>query len=231
MAQSQTGKVSSRRTVLERRAVASVDDSHTRILKAAEHVFSERGFDAGTLREVAALGEVPLSLITYHFGDKLGLYRGVFTARVPEIVQQRLAGLALADLESDPSRRLELIVKALLVPMLGLRASASGRDFAVLLAREIADPTSRERGITQELMKPVTEAFLSRLANATPGGSQSEALWAYGAMIGAMLYMLAGAGRMKAVSDGAVDPDDVRTCTDQLISIALAGFRRQAAQT
>ena len=45
-------------------------------------------------------------------------------------------------------------------------------------------------------------------------------------MIGAMLDMLAGAGRMNGATQGVVDPEDIKTCTDQLVSITLAGFRR-----
>lgn len=202
------------------------DPSRTRILTAAEHVFCEKGFDAGTLRQVAMVADVPLSLITYHFGEKLALYRAVFEARVPVIVQQRLAGMALADLETAPERRLELLVKALLVPMLGLRATESGRKFAVLLAREIADPSSQGRGIVQELMHPVTGAFFSRMDEMFTENERPAAFWAYGAMIGAMLYMLAGAGRMVLATNGLVDPDDIAACTRQLVSIALAGFRR-----
>ena len=69
-----------------------------------------------------------------------------------------------------------MIVKALLVPMLALEATPNGRKFAILLAREIADPTFRECGIIQELMKPVRKAFLSRLSEALSGRSQSEVL-------------------------------------------------------
>ena len=39
-----------------------------------------------------------------------------------------------------------------------------------------------------------------------------------------MLYMLAGAERMKEVSDGTIDLDDIRTCIDQLVAITLAGL-------
>ncbi|MGI4748534.1 MAG: TetR/AcrR family transcriptional regulator [Janthinobacterium lividum] len=202
------------------------DDRRLRIVTAAESVFSERGYDAGTLREIASRAGVPLSLITYHYADKLGLYRAIFEARVPQIVQQRLAGLALADLETDPERRLDLIVKALLVPMLGLRATKDGRMFATLLAREVADPSSIQRGVVQGFMRPVTSAFLGRLKEALPTADETAVLWAYGSMIGAMLYMLAGGGSMKDVTNGSVDPDDVRACTDHLVGIALAGFRR-----
>ena len=45
-------------------------------------------------------------------------------------------------------------------------------------------------------------------------------------MIGAMLYLMGGGGRMREATDGAVDPDDVQTATQELASIALASFRR-----
>lgn len=219
-------KPAAKRSRSQRGINETADTSRQRIIAAAEAVFSDRGYDAGTVRDVAARADVPLGLVTYHFPEKLSLYRGVFKARVPEIVQQRMAGLALAELEPDGDRRLELIVKALLVPMLGLRGTDAGRRFAVLLAREIADPSSTERGIVDELMRPVTTAFLSAIQGTLPEERQSSALWAYSAMIGAMLYMMAGGGRMPEVSGGEVNPNDVRGCTDHLVAIALAGFRR-----
>jgi hypothetical protein len=44
-------------------------------------------------------------------------------------------------------------------------------------------------------------------------------------MIGAMVYMLAGANRLREVSGGIVDSNEVQTCSQQLASIALAGLR------
>lgn len=213
-----------KRSRSKREPAGQTDTSRVRIITAAEAVFSERGYDAGTIRDVAHRADVPLGLVTYYFPGKLSLYRAVFEARVPEIVQQRLAGMALADLEADPDRRLELLVKALLVPMLGMRGTEGGRRFAVLMAREIADPSSKDRGIIEELMQPVTVTFLTALRNALPEERQGAALWAYGAMMGAMLYMMSGAGRMPDVSAGIVNPDDVRACTEHLVAIALAGF-------
>ena len=210
----------------QRAARGVPENGRTRILSAAEQLFAEKGFEGCSLRQTAQASEVPLSLVTYHFGNKLGLYREVFRARTPELIQQRLAGLALADLEDDPDRKLELIVKALLIPMIGLRANKQGRRFAVLFAREVNDPASEERGVLRDLLAPITSATLSRLTTCLPGRDPAAALWAYGAMIGAMVYMLAGANWLIEASGGAVDPDEVQTCSQQLVSIALAGFRR-----
>ncbi len=110
--------------------------------------------------------------------------------------------------------------------MLGLRSTERGRRCAVLLAREVSDPASRERNILGEMLTPVTNATLTRLTECLPDRDSNSTLWAYGAMIGAMIYMLTGASRLVERSGGVVNPDDVKTCSKQLVSIALAGFRR-----
>ena len=65
-----------------------------------------------------------------------------------------MAGLALAEMEDDPDRRLEMILKAALMPMLSLRKIEGSANFGVLLAREATDPKSAERGIIQEAFDP-----------------------------------------------------------------------------
>ena len=92
-----------------------------RILAEAERIFGAHGFDGAAMRQLANAAGVPVALVSYHFGSKKGLYRAVFERRVPTVVEQRLAGLAIAMSERDLDRRLELVVKALVFPMLLLR--------------------------------------------------------------------------------------------------------------
>ncbi len=51
--------------------------SRTKLLKAAESLFGQKGFDAVTVRDLARDAGVNLSLVSYHFGGKLGVYREV----------------------------------------------------------------------------------------------------------------------------------------------------------
>jgi len=202
--------------------------ARARILAAAEEVFAQFGYDGGSLRQVALKAEVPVGLVSYHFKGKLGLYRAVFEARVPSIVEQRLAGLALVDLETDPDRKLELLVKSLLVPMLRLRLTEQGRKFAQLLFREVMDPGSAERDIIRSLINPVSVAFMTRFREVLPDRKDVSVDWGYGAMMGAMLYIIGGAGRLKSVTEGRADPDDVQAATENLVSFVLAGLRRRS---
>ncbi len=58
---------------MARVAAAKGEATRTSILEAARSVLRERGYAFLSTREVAAVAEVPLSQIHYHFGSKQGL--------------------------------------------------------------------------------------------------------------------------------------------------------------
>ncbi|MDT7684392.1 MAG: hypothetical protein QOG57_4702, partial [Pseudonocardiales bacterium] len=67
-------------------------DRRNRILDAAERVFAEEGYHGTTLREIAKVADVKLSLIGYHFESKLALYTAVFVRR-QHVNEERLRRL------------------------------------------------------------------------------------------------------------------------------------------
>jgi AcrR family transcriptional regulator len=207
-------------------AAPGQDQSSTaRILAAAEEEFASTGFDATSIRQVARKAGVPMALIGYHFGGKSGLYRAIFEARTPALVEQRRAGLALADLETDADRKLDLLVKSLLVSMLRLRAGEHSGQFGRLLARETSDPSSVERGIIKEMLDPIAEAFTTRLADVLPERSKAEIHWAFHVIVGALAHALGDAGRIRRLSGGAADPENVEATTQMMLDILLNGIR------
>jgi len=144
-----------------------------KILDTAEMLFAEDGLHAVSMRQIAAAARVPTGLISYHFGSKDGLYGAVFARRSPTIVEQRLAGLRLAEDEPDPDRRLELIVKALVLPMVRLRTIDEQARFGRLMAREASDPNAFERGIIPQIFDPVAQEVVAALARALPERSRT----------------------------------------------------------
>jgi AcrR family transcriptional regulator len=52
-------------------------DSKTALLDAAEKLFAEKGFDGATIQDLAKAADVNVSLVSYYFGGKEGLYAGV----------------------------------------------------------------------------------------------------------------------------------------------------------
>ena len=48
------------------------------LLQSAKSIFAEKGFDGTTVKEIAARAGVNISLVSYHFDGKEGLYRACF---------------------------------------------------------------------------------------------------------------------------------------------------------
>jgi AcrR family transcriptional regulator len=203
--------------------------SRERILKEAERVFGAYGFDGASMRQVAEAADVPVALVSYHFGSKEGLYRAVFERRVPTVVEQRLAGLAIAMSEADLDRRLELVVKALVFPMLRLRAHDRDPSFGRVLAHETMDPSSEQRGFIREMFDPIARAVVDSLTSALPGRTEQEIWWAYEFMLGAMVYVMGDAGRIERLSGGLCRPDDEEGAVRHMVAFLTAGVRHGAA--
>lgn len=201
------------------------DGTKARILAGAERLFAERGYDGATVRQIALAAQVPIALINYHFGNKDGLYRAVFELRTPTMIGQRQAGMALAEMEADPDKRLELLVKSLIAPMLKLKSSEKNSWFGRIMAREVADPKSAERKIIEDMLDPIARQFIAMLAECMPHKSDSEIQWAYHAMIGAMVFYMADYGRIARLSGNKCNPENHRSATAHLVSFLISGCK------
>jgi AcrR family transcriptional regulator len=66
------------------------DITRERIMKAAERLFAERGYDATSIRAIVAKARVNQAAINYHFDGKDGLYREVLRAAFVALTEQQL---------------------------------------------------------------------------------------------------------------------------------------------
>jgi AcrR family transcriptional regulator len=66
------------------------DITRTRILKAAERLFADRGYEETSIRAVVAKARVNQAAINYHFGGKDGLYREVLRAAIRALTEHQL---------------------------------------------------------------------------------------------------------------------------------------------
>jgi AcrR family transcriptional regulator len=62
-----------------------------RIVKAAERLFAERGYEATSIRAIVAKARVNQAAINYHFGGKDGLYREVLRAAFRALTEHQLS--------------------------------------------------------------------------------------------------------------------------------------------
>jgi AcrR family transcriptional regulator len=198
--------------------------TRVRIVEAAEAEFADHGFDGVSVRQIALRADVPVALINYHFGSKEGLYRAIFEMRAPMIVDQRLAGLRLAEMEPDTERKVEMIVKAVLVPNLHMRSTEKNSSYARILAREVSDPKSHNRKVIAEFFDPIAHKVMEALRRALPERTIEEINWGYQAMLGAMVYTMADTGRISRLSGGLCDPEDEMATATYLVALFKAAL-------
>jgi AcrR family transcriptional regulator len=219
-----------RKTVADQNVVAveatqrNATLTRRKMIEAAEMEFADHGFDGASVRQIALRADVPVALINYHFGSKEGLYRAIFEMRAPMIVDQRIAGLRLAEMESDPERKVEMIVKAVLVPNLHMRSTEKNSSYARILAREVSDPKSHDRKVIAEFFDPIAHKVMEAMREAMPDRTSEEINWGYQAMLGAMVYTMADTGRISRLSEGRCDPEDEMNTATHLVALMKAAL-------
>jgi AcrR family transcriptional regulator len=67
------------------------DITRERILKAAERLFADRGYEETSIRGIVAKARVNQAAINYHFGGKDGLYRDVLRAAFRALTEHQLS--------------------------------------------------------------------------------------------------------------------------------------------
>jgi AcrR family transcriptional regulator len=67
-----------------------------RIMKAAERLFAERGYEGTSIRAIVARARVNQAAINYHFAGKEGLYREVLRAAFRALTEHQLTHAAEA---------------------------------------------------------------------------------------------------------------------------------------
>jgi TetR/AcrR family transcriptional regulator len=84
------------------------NDCRANLIKATTPLFAEKGFNGVGVRELALAAGVNLSMISYYFGGKEGLYAAVLNEQFTTL--RRVA--ELKDMDADPMKKFELYVRA-----------------------------------------------------------------------------------------------------------------------
>lgn len=86
------------------------DKTRRKLLKAGKALFAARGFRGVTVRAIACEADVNLSLVSYHFGGKEGLYRACLESFVLERITSSTRLLDAPETEEAFRVRLEMFV-------------------------------------------------------------------------------------------------------------------------
>ncbi len=202
-------------------------DRRTRILDAAEALFSHKGYDAVSLREIARLANVDVALASYHFGRKRELFDAVFLRRAEVLNRMRLDALDQAESASAPEPApVEAVIEAYLRPMLtGDHLAEEGwRNYYALVAY-VNNSSDLGGELMSQFFDPMVERFMTALKSALPEARPEALYWGYHCLSGALTLAFAQTGRIDRLSRGLCRSDDLEGAYEHLHRYAVGGFR------
>ena len=205
-------------------------DSRAAILDAAEAQFSEHGFDAVTMRQVARRAGVDSALLHYYFGDKRGLFDAVFLRRAEILNRQRLEALDRYETEAGEAMTLEGVMEAFLRPVLepSTHTGPGWRNYFALVAQVNNTPVWGGETMTR-YFDPVIHRFIALVRRVMPEAQDRDVYWSYHMLSGALTLSLGQTGRLDLLSGGLCQSSDLTAACDHLVPFAAAGFRAACA--
>ena len=199
-------------------------DRKADILLAAEKLFSQRGYHAVTIRQIAEEAGVPLALVGYYYGQKHELFQAIF-AHWNSTIEERVARLHAVPLDAENPKTLPDIIEAFIGPVLRLRSSSEGEYYALLVARELYHATPETDQVLRAYFDPLAHAFIDALNLALPQATRGQIAWVYQFALGALLHHISDT-RIERLSKGENISGDPAAAT--LLSGFIVGGIRAA---
>ncbi len=210
------------------RTAASKNASHaaTRgaLLHAAADVFAEVGFRGATVRDICRRAGANVAAVSYHFGDKAGLYSEVL-AEQSRLAQSRYP---VPTGDDDPAAQLGGFIRSFLQRVLSPELHARhGR----IMAREMVEPTAALDRLVAEAIRPQSE-MLREIVSALLGGAADPATVRLCGMsvVGQILFYCHCRPVIDRLFPGAeLDATGLDRLTTHITAFSLAGIRGIAA--
>lgn len=149
-------------------------DAKQCILEAAAKLFSKCGLDKTSTRDISKDSQANISLISYHFGGKEGLYREVireFAIKVREKVQPSISELQNQPMSKELFKReVEIMVENM------IQMRTSHPEISLILAREKIEGMPLSKDIHEEIFYPMIQKFFEMFKAAQAKGIVREGL-------------------------------------------------------
>ena len=198
-----------------------------RILDAAEDLFSKRGYDGVTLREVANLANLDAALAHYYFATKQGLFDAVLERRAELVFSERMEAFDVYEASSGDKATVEGAVAAFLIPL--LERARKGDDGWKNYFRLIALVNNDASHVALSIMSyfdPLVHRLIAGVKRALPEAREEELFWCFHFLTGSLTLALSRTGRLDRVSGGRCRSDDLASIEPRMVEYCAAGFRR-----
>lgn len=154
--------------------VNSKQDAKTCILQAAAKLFSKCGLDKTSTRDISKDSQSNISLISYHFGGKEGLYREVireFALKVSAKIQPTIIEFRSQPITKELFRK---EVESMVGNIIEMRTSHP--EISLILAREKIEGLPLSKEVHEEVFYPMIKNFFTMFYEAQDRGIVRQGL-------------------------------------------------------
>ena len=194
------------------------------ILRVAEALFAEYGFNGVSMRVIASNADVALGQLHYYFQNQRDLYLSVFLHRAGKIISERkrLLGEARAKYGKRPVP-LAVLIRSFVLPYLEY-ARLDGAAHVRLYARLHTEPEDMAREIRSRVYDETTLEYVDAFWECLPHLPDEVLYWRLTFMMGAYNYALLRSGRLEVVSRGTCDSGDLEQASRQILPFLKAAL-------
>ncbi len=210
----------------------SLPDARARLLDAALQLFSAKGLDATSIRELATLADVNIAAVNYHFGSKEALHAEALRygfRKLSEIQPQLDVLLERAQAEWSQSGSIEA-VEAGLVAFIHLFVTttvASPEERSLLIFdREKLTANPAVQQIIREFFEPVGRVLSGFIALLLPGSSEETITLSTYSVISQCVHLRNARTAIRHFTKrDPLDPEFVLLMANHISAFTLAALR------
>lgn len=197
------------------------------LLDAAVRLFSQSGYNAVSLRDIAKEADANVGSLTYHFGSKANLLRQIYERHTKPMNARRLELLGEARRIRDLDDRLAAIIRAYIVPayLSSSEGDGGGAEFTRMRAILSAESNPDAQMIIAEAFDDTSRTFIDAIHECVPGADQAGLVWRSQFLLGALYYALINPDRVTRLSGGQVDGADRNAAIQHLVEATFHSFR------
>ncbi|MDX3899124.1 MAG: TetR/AcrR family transcriptional regulator [Sphingobium sp.] len=212
---------------VSRRALGQ--ETRTRLIDAAEHLFTHSGYNGTSVREVALRAGVSLGVFGYHFASKDDLFREVIERRSHDHVAGVVACLDRLDAKAgNGDLTIDAVIRAFFQTSTDwfMRGDEGMRNYVVLIGRSMSLP------YYDSFLEPLGEIYdpaltsLYRIVRRVFPDAQEERLhWSIYFLQAIFIHLMTQSRIVDRQSGDMCQSADLDTVLDELTPFLAAAFK------
>lgn len=210
----------------------ALQNSRGRLIEAAIFCFSEHGFDATGIREIAKRAKANSALVQYHFGGKEGLYNAalqfIFDRNPPAITHHPPAAPDAPGAKEQAALAIRDLIQHLVSELLTCKGDDPLEMAALLLVtREMQAPHPKAIPLVLAHVRPIMEHLEACLRALRPGLSPARVMDLEASIIGPIFHLHSNTALIRILRDDPgypTGPGQLTELVDHLTEFSLRGL-------